>query len=222
MRVTAGLLRACGGGLGGITGRLTNVMAESGTERARALRIRTKANAGLPISPEDTAWLIEYDERTAGAAFGASKSKSRKLVHIEEEEEAAAVGTGTQAAAMAAAGVMVREEGRRIDNIVDRGINALVEAVKTYKEMTLQLLNERKQDAVVQRALVEAVRDNYVKRAEAEAELIHQEAAHVADQADGDNPLEKEALQALIDGFAQRNKSNGKQTAVNSGGGKKR
>jgi len=153
-----------------------------------------------PVSPEDAAWLADYENRTAAnkaGDMGASASRSRKVSYTEEEQEAAAVGYGS-AAEMAAGAAMVREEGRRIDNIVDRGINALVRAVETYDKMVAHLLKERQTDAALHRTLLESVRQHYIARTEAEAELIRNEADQAAGTDDA-KALEHEALRLFIE-----------------------
>lgn len=151
-------------------------------DRGRANRIRTKMRAALPVEPEDAAWIEAYDEdraatpRKNGPEFGASARKSKRVSYTEETDEAQAVGVGNGAAMVAAQAAFAREDGRRLDSIIDKGINALVQAVKTYESMTQALLAERQADAALHRTLLESVRTHYLERTEAEAELIRADA----------------------------------------------
>jgi hypothetical protein len=182
------------------------------------MRIRAKVRVHAPVSPEDAGWLGDYERAGAerrGENFGASKSGSRKVSYVEEEHQAAAVGTGS-AAEMAAAAGMVREEGRRLDSIVDRGIGALERACNAWEKMTAALLKERQADAVTHRALLESLRSHFLARAEAEGQLIKAEADHVAASA-GESSMEDMATRALMDRLVKQ--MDGESTPVNSGAG---
>lgn len=163
------------------------------------MRIRAKVRVHAPVSPEDAAWLGDYERagtERRGDSAGASRSASRKVSYTEEEHQAAAVGTGS-AAEMAAAAAMSREEGRRLDSIVDRGIGALERACNAWEKMTAALLKERQADAQTHRALLESLRSHFLARAEAEASLIKSEADHQAAATAG-NSIEDQATQALL------------------------
>jgi len=186
------------------------------------MRIRGKIRAKAMVSPAEKDWLDDYEktnqENRGEGSAGRSRQASHKESHTIETHAAESEGTGIAAAA--AAGAMVREEGLMLASLADRGIQSLIEAVKCYKGMCLSLLEERKQDATVQRALVEAVRTHYIARAEAEADLVKQEADHNAASGDGGDPLEKAALEALVQKFVDSGGSI--PTAGSSGNGRKR
>lgn len=185
------------------------------SDRAKAMIIRKKVRAKQPVSPEDAIWLADYEaNQKQKDQYGRSASKSRKVSYTEEETAAAAEGTGSAAEAAALAAV-TREEGRRLDSIIDRGINALQRACDAWEKMTAALLKERQADAVTHRALLESLRSHFLARAEAEADLIKAEAAHHAEKDDGSNPLESAAVQALVERLAAHVATN-----VNSGNGK--
>lgn len=152
-------------------------MSVPGADRQKATKLRVRAKAGV-ITAVESAWLREYDRARDDSKklpesprdTGRSASATKRISYTEEETAAAAEGTGT-AAEVAAAGMVVREEGRRLDSIIDRGINALVEANKMHQAMNAALLAERQADAVIQRQLLESVRTHFLARTEAEAEL---------------------------------------------------
>jgi hypothetical protein len=119
--------------------------------------------------------------------------------YTEEEEAAESHGTGG-AAMVAASAAYAREEGRRLDAIVDRGIRALEAAVGTYEKICNALLKERQSDAAVQRALLESVRTHYVAAAEAEADAVRIQAQADADvaQAQADRAGGTGGIEAII------------------------
>jgi len=88
--------------------------------RQRAYRIRHKVANQKPVTPEDAAWLHDYERAQSKGA-----SASRKVSYTEEEH--AAIGTGS-AAEVAASAAMVREEGRREDSLADKGMQAMERA----------------------------------------------------------------------------------------------
>lgn len=197
-------------------GTLTrNVAAIPDSDRARAQRLRTRLQAGLEIDADDAAWVEAYDARPGkrGPQFAASR-KTRLVHHVEESDES--VVAGQSAASWAASAAFAREDGRRLDSIVDRGITALCRAVDTYEKMTLALLRERQADAVLHRALLESVRTHYLERTEAEAALIRAESAPA--EPDETSGVESAIVQALIkNGFGgdkpQRKPPNGSSGA---------
>jgi len=186
------------------------------------MRIRGKIRAHGSVPAGDRTWLLAYEKTNAEnrGDYGRSKSGSRKTVSFHTEEETATEAEGSGAAAATAAGMMVREEGRMLNTIVDRGINALVEAVKTYRSITLSLMEERKQDAMVQRSLIESVRGHYVARAEAEGDIVRMKAEIEAAKLLGDDssPLETAALEAILGKLMNGGSI---PTAGNTGNGKK-
>lgn len=149
----------------------------NGADRAKALRIRRKLDVGGAVSPEDSAWLHDYEraqeENKRPRDVGASASRSRRTVVVDEEQEAASVGTGS-AAEIAAAAAMTREEGRRIDTLTNTAVGALARACDLYHTMVEDLLARAQADAEVHRELLSSVRTHFIERTQAEAELIRQ------------------------------------------------
>lgn len=140
------------------------------------------------VSPEEAAWLAAYEAGRDGAGRDVGAS-SRRVVHVEEHQ---AVGTGG-AAEVAAAAAMAREEGRRLDHILDRSITMLTRAIEAYERMTASLLKERQSDAETHRALLDSLRTHFLARAEAEAELVR------ADVDRADAGIEGAVAKMLID-----------------------
>lgn len=174
----------------------------SAADRTRAGRLRAKSRVGAPMEPADIAWLARYEDAIRvrngeRSAFGASKATGRTVKYEETEHAQMAVGTGG-AAETAAAAAMVREEGRRLDLIIDRALSAYAQAVSTYEKICTSMLAERRLDADVQRALLESVRTHYLARAEAESELIRKEAES------DEKTLENAALGAIAEKILQK------------------
>jgi hypothetical protein len=164
------------------------------------MRLRAKVRVHAPVSPEDAAWLGDYEREGAdrrGESSGTSRAASRKVSYTEEETAAEAYGTGS-AAAVAAAAALSREEGRRLDSIIDRGISALQRACDAWEKMTGALLKERQADAQTHRALLESLRSHFLARSEAEGALIKAEAEQAA-AASNENSIEDMATKALLD-----------------------
>jgi hypothetical protein len=141
--------------------------------------------------------------------------------YTEEETAAAAEGTG-DAAAIAAGAMVARAEGERLDSILKIGVNALKEAVEAYKAMCGSLLAERQADAATHRVLLESLRAHFLDRAEAEAELIRQQAEYeAAATKEVEGGTEGQVIRALVDGFVsgQTQKSPGKPPIGNSSDG---
>ncbi len=158
----------------------------STNDSTRANRLRLRIKAGSRVAPADIAWLTQYeasrknDGHGSQGAHGRSAAKSRRVSYTEEETAQAAEGTGDAAASMAAAAMMTRAEGERLDSILKIGVSALKEAVEAYKSMCESLLAERQADAQTHRALLESLRTHFLERAEAESELVRQQAEHEA------------------------------------------
>lgn len=157
----------------------------SQADRNKAHRLR-KQRASGEIKEIDLLWLEKYEEDTDGSGgrgpqakeatnFGASQSK--KKVHREEtiEEEHQAVGTGSAAATAVGQALTAREEGRRLDSLFDKSIGALHEATEVYKAVCTTLLEREKVREETHQSMLEAVRDHFLARTEAEAELVAKE-----------------------------------------------
>lgn len=147
--------------------------APTATNRKRASQLRAMARAGAMLSPEDAAWLGDYDEARGVKADERSMgaSRGRKVSYVEEEHEA--MGEGSSAVAeMAAAGSMCREEGRRYDSLLTVGIAALRQAVDTYGKMTTMVLERNKNLEEAHIEMMRACAGEYRNRVEAETDLI--------------------------------------------------
>jgi nucleotide-binding universal stress UspA family protein len=145
--------------------------SKNAAARMKAVRIRAKVKVGGAVSPEEAAWYADYQRARDGAKngrdAGASARRSHKVSYSEESEEAAAVGTGA-AAETAAAAAMVREEGRRLDSIVDRGFLAMQKACEFHERMCEALLNRAIEDGKTHRRLLDSLRVNALARIKAE------------------------------------------------------
>jgi hypothetical protein len=142
----------------------------SPAQRVRASKLRGRAKAGLPLSPEEAAELHDYESDRAEAK---GASQSRRVSYTEEES--AAIGTGSAAAEAAAAGAMVREEGRRLDSVLTVGITALRTACDQYAKMveTMSRRTEKFEETLVkmmtaQTNLIDRVRESELERIDAE------------------------------------------------------
>jgi len=147
---------------------------KSGSDRTRAARLRARVRVRAPLAPEDAEWLNEYEARTKDVGASAS----HKVSYTEESTQA--MGTGS-AAEVAAAAAMVREDGRRLDNILDRSIRFMESACLRYEKLVDILLAHRHEDSEQIRALLNAHHDNTLDRIELEGALLK------AQNADGED-----------------------------------
>lgn len=144
--------------------------------RTKAARLRGKVRSGVTLSPEEIEWLGAYEAQqrataTSTAPFGASASE--RIIQIEER--AASVGSGAAAEA-AAMGALAKEEGRRVDNLVRAGIDSMHRACQLYESMARTMLARMQALEDVHLGMLDAVREHYMARTEAEAEVIRSEA----------------------------------------------
>lgn len=163
---------------------------KSGSHRNKAYQIRAKQRAGDPVSPEDLAWLLDYEAAQKSTSTGASAS--RRVSYTEEES--AAVGTGA-AAEVAAAGALAREEGRRIDYLLQRGMEAMQTAFNMQAKMCDQLMRDNHDLKEVQMAMLETVRAQYLARTQAEVDLMQS-------QADANRDEKKDAISEMVEAMA--------------------
>jgi len=142
--------------------------------RQKAYRLRKAVDAGQPVEPEDVAFLAAYESATSNTSVGASRNKRR----IEVEEESMSVGTG-DAALIAASAAQAREEGKRIDTLLNAVITGLTKASEMYRECAATALsimkethnrNEKLEAAHVK--MFETMRENQLARVDAEMDLI--------------------------------------------------
>lgn len=158
-------------------------MIESGKppttgQRNKASRLRQDVKNNEPVSPDDLAWLLDYErkeqerihkiEDAAARAGVKGASRRRKVTHVEEEEERA--GTGDAAIAAVAAAAETREEGRRLDTLIGLGHQALLGAVEAYKSMTAQVLERNHQLERAQIRMMDTVRLHFLARVDAEGQ----------------------------------------------------
>lgn len=146
------------------------------SERSKAYKMRSKLRAGIVLLPTEQDWLDEYEARQrarGGPDVGASASE--RVIHVEERH--AAVGTGEAATAAAAASAIAKEEGRRLDALIQQataaltsGMNAMGRASELYASMAENMLADRMQDREEMRTLMQSVRAHYLARIDAEAE----------------------------------------------------
>jgi hypothetical protein len=175
--------------------------------RTKAARIRRKVAAGDQATPEEIAWLDEYEQaqRKTGSSSRAA-SRSSKLVHIEESNESAAEshGEGTTAY-VAASAAMVREEGRRLDFLASAGLNAMNMAFGRVLEMNKQLLERNEALETAHVDLMNAVTKGHLDLTAAEIENMRtqHEAEQAGDQG-GVNGMVQQLLPALLQEMTAR------------------
>jgi hypothetical protein len=146
---------------------------ENPNDRAKASMIRRKVKRDS-VTPEELAWLEEFEQKKSPNARGASAH--RKVTFTEEES--AAVGEGTASVAVVAAhAAMAREEGRREDNLADRGIRALERAFARQEAMVDFMMARMKLLEDVHLQMWDQNRDLRIKQAETEIEIMQREAA---------------------------------------------
>lgn len=146
------------------------------SHRVKAAKLRKALRMGQTLDPDDAAWLADYEHRrdSAAEAVASGRSASRKVSYTEEEH--AAEGTGSAAAEAAALASATREEGRRIDSLVQLGMTSLVQACGMYQQMTAALLKRTENFERAQVDMLAAMREHYLARTEAEAELVRAQA----------------------------------------------
>lgn len=171
-------------------------------ERAIASQLRSRANGiGKPLGPDDVEWLNEYDEahpRPERGGPSMTAARSRKLTHVEEETEALA--TGEAAAVALASAAVAREEGRRLDYLLQAGADALVKACHLHEKMAAGLLQRAIEDGKTIRMLTSSARDNALALAQHQADTIVREAEAEAEKAgeSGEGNLLEGAVAAIL------------------------
>lgn len=166
-------------------------------DRVRATKLRGMVKVGKALTPEDAAWLHDYETAREEVARGASRS------HVEEHriETREAVGSGS-AAEVAAAAALSREEGRRYDHLLDGAIRAmqaangfLKEACAMHQQMAEVLLKRSIEDGEVVRSLLTGYRSTYLEKAELERDAI---LAESGEEKDGVTELANTLLPVLM------------------------
>jgi hypothetical protein len=150
-------------------------MAHNQGDAAKAYRLRKAISTGQVLKPIDKLWLDEYehDHPRSGDAYGASRKARKVSATFDLEEAAESVGSGdvNPATIAAAAALQSREEGRRIDALSTGAVEALKEAVSTYKSIceSLQAMLETYQSHHLD--TLDSVRNHYLARTQSEAAL---------------------------------------------------
>lgn len=165
--------------------------------RSRAFAIRKKIPKGNAL-PGEAEWLREYDAaKTAPGNNGAkataarlapptappsapavdpltpsfaARTSSSKIMHVEERHEAAAATGDPAVIAAAMAAATSREEGRRYDYLLDAAVGSL-------KFCLEQTMKEKAELQETQIAMMEAIREQYVLRTQAEINSMQAVAA---------------------------------------------
>lgn len=173
--------------------------APTPSNRVRASSLRARLKAGGFLTPEDAAWLSDYEEARArdrdlrNGVVGASRS--HKVEYSEETAES--VGTGA-AAEVAAAAAMSREEGRRYDSLLSVGITALRTAVDTYSKMCNHMLERNRELERSHVQMMDAIREHTIARIDAEAEVAQLAKEAEAGGSDGIGKLAEQLLPYLL------------------------
>lgn len=139
--------------------------------RVRASRIRGRVNRNA-ASPEEIAWLQDYDAAREPESRGASAHRKESYT----VEESAAAGTGDAAAVAAANAAWAREEGRQETSLADRGMAALERAFARQERM-VEFMMARMQ--VIEESHLETLalnRQLYQEHTQAEIALMRKEA----------------------------------------------
>jgi len=173
-------------------------MTPSNADRARAYRIRALIRKGGKPPEDDVAFLAEYEAAQAKPPdLGASLASRRVSFDIEEHQ--AAVGTGAAAEA-AAAGNLAREEGRRLDYLTHAGIDALVKAAGLSHEMARTLLDRTKALEEVHLSMLDAVREQYLARTQAEVDAMQAGTPETQEAGGGFDAMLAEVAKPFIQG----------------------
>lgn len=138
--------------------------------RVKASKIRNKMGRGS-ASPEEIAWLNDYDATREPESRGASAH--RKVSYTEEES--AAAGTG-EAASVAAHAAMIREEGRQETSLADRGMMALERAFARQERMVEFMMARMQTLEDSHLSMWAAHRDSRIREVDAEIALMQAEA----------------------------------------------
>lgn len=147
--------------------------APSDGDRARAVRLRGRVKVKAPLTPEEAAWLEDYERQRDAVRQSRGGSRSHKVSYTEESAEA--VGTGS-AAEVAAAAAMSREEGRRYDHLLNGVIRGMESAVMMFEKLSALCMTRMTEDARTIRELTRSDRENYLDKTELEAEAIRRDA----------------------------------------------
>jgi hypothetical protein len=170
----------------------------SAADRSRAYRLRSRVRAGEELEPADAEWLANYE-----SARNTGMSASRRVVSLDIDEQSVSAGTGAAAAEAASAGAIAREEGRRLDYLSRVGIEAMSRACQLYERMASSLLERTKALEEVHLAMLDAVREQYLARTQAEIDAMHAEAEASRENDDEKPDAATSLLEKIIDGASR-------------------
>jgi hypothetical protein len=159
-----------------VEAREVDPYAPSPANRARAAKLRIRQRADGVLPEDDAVWLAGYED-ARGVASEARQargaSRAHKVSYTEESAEAASEGdtSGADVQAMQAAGTMAREEGRRYDSLIGVSITAMARVAEMYDKMMTHILVRNNQLETAHIGMMNAYRENFLSRVEAEADL---------------------------------------------------
>jgi hypothetical protein len=107
--------------------------------------------------------------------------------HREEESEALSEGDTSAAAAA----LMTREEGRRLDILLDTVVRGLTTAVGMYEKMCSAMLARTVEDGKVLRELLAAHRQTYLENTELHADAILAQAEREAEESGSSDTISR-------------------------------
>lgn len=185
------------------------IVPGSPADRTRAYRIRRALKKDPDeVPPDDVEWLRAYE--AAQTSKGASRT--HKVSYTEESAEAAGTGDAAALAAAMAAPQLAKEEGRRLDNLIQAATQATMMANKATQaaydmvlKMGAQLLERNGQLEHVHLGMLEAIREGHLARTNAEAELIRQEAEHSGEDKGGIDGMVAQLMPIILQELTKRN-----------------
>jgi hypothetical protein len=136
----------------------------------RASKLRKRVAAGKELPEDDAAWFESYEQAKKPVGRPSpviNASASEKITYTEERS--AAQGDHPHPAAYES---MVRAEGLRADTLLRISADALVRCNEQYATMMAHLLARTTAIETAHVAMLEAVREQFVARMEAEADAI--------------------------------------------------
>ena len=166
---------------------------ENPSHRAKASMIRRKVKSNT-ATPEQIEWLGEFEKMKQPGSRGASAHRRVTFT----EEESAAVGEGEASVAQVAAhAAMVREEGRREDNLADRGIRAMERAFARQEALVDFMMARMKLLEDVHLAMWDQNRDLRIRQADAEIEMMKRDAEEES-KGDGINEMVAQLMPLIM------------------------
>jgi hypothetical protein len=173
-------------------------------DRVKAGRIRKKLDAGEELPEDEQAWFDTYESAKRGGkrksvievaaeAAATNGSATEKITYTEER--AAATGNHPHPAYYEAS---IRAEGLRADTLLRIAADALVRVTEQYAAMNAHLLARTTAIETAHVAMLDAVREHYISRIEAEGEAEKQRQIAAAAAAAGGEDNELGALIAYV------------------------